>query len=127
MSFAQNFTKVQGRAIATLDTVVLKFTTRDSSNEPVDLAGVTVGRLDIKLDLTESAVVQKSIGSGMVIAPDQVAEKGVLRVTLSGGVGGDTDRDEQIHRYDGFIEIGGDRQYFVLPQSEIEFVDVVTK
>jgi len=127
MSFAQNFTAVQGRAIAITDTVVLKFTVRDSSNEPVDIGAVTVGNLDIKLDVTEPALVQKSIGSGMVIAPDQVAEKGVLRVTLSGGVGGDTDREEQIHFYDGFIVIGTDRQYFVLPKSQIQFVDTVTK
>jgi hypothetical protein len=125
--FAQDLTQSTGRAIACRDSLTLKFTIKDKDNNAIDLSSVTVGQMDIKSDLDESALVSKTIGSGMTIDPDQSENKGVLRVDLSGGAAGDTDRDAGIHFYDAFIELAGKRQYFVKPQSKIEFIDVVTQ
>lgn len=127
MPFAQNLTKSTGRAISCRDSVTIKFTIFDKDNEPVPLGSVSVGKMDIKIDLDEAALVSKTIGSGMTVDPDQIANKGVLRVELTGGAAGDTDREPVIHFFDAYIELSGKRQYFVAPQSKIEFVDVVTQ
>lgn len=126
MPFAQDLTLSTRRAIAVRDSVTLKFTVKDKNNEPIDLSSVTVGQMDIKQDLDEAALVSKTIGGGMTIDGDQVTNKGVLRVVLSGGASGDTDREGGMHFYDAYVVLGGNRQYFVSPQSRIEFVAVVT-
>ena len=83
--------------------------------------------MEIREGPDEPVLVTKEIGSGMTVDPNQTVNTGDIRVELSGGVAGDTDLNAGMHFYDCYIELTGKRQYFIPPQSKMEFVAAITR
>lgn len=96
----------------------------DDAGDPVDISGFTV-EFEVKtaVGLADPASIAKAVGSGIVIAPDQVANKGEATLTIDPA---DTNTlTALIYKYDLIVIDGGGERQVVIAPSNFDLREVV--